>query len=112
MTAVKLRMVELYKLEVWRGGVRQSVVPIFLKDVVIGRGSKSRPVDVSLTGDVEVSRRHVTLSTDGTGNYWAVNEGKNPAAINNYELPPNQRVNLAPGAHLNICSYMLRIQPR
>jgi hypothetical protein len=112
MTSVAARNAELYKLEVWRGGVRQNVIPIFQKEVVVGRGSKSKPVDIPLSGDVEVSRRHLTLITDAAGNFWAVNEGKNPASINNYDLPAGQRVALTIGVPLNICSYMLRIQPR
>lgn len=112
MTRVKTRMNELYKLEIWRGGVRQNVVPIYQNEVVIGRGSKSKPVDIPLSGDVEISRRHLTLVTDGAGNFWAVNEGKNAAALNNYELPAGQRVPITPGVPVNICSYMLRIQPK
>ncbi|MBP6004751.1 MAG: DUF3662 domain-containing protein [Pyrinomonadaceae bacterium] len=112
MTHVVSRAIELYRLEVWRGGVRQNVVPIYQKEIVVGRGSKSKPVDISLAGDVEISRRHLTLITDGTGNYWAVNEGRNPAAVNNFELPAGRRFAIAPGAALNICSYMLRIQPQ
>jgi hypothetical protein len=69
-------------------------------------------VDVPLTGDVEISRRHLTLVVDGSGGFWAVNEGKNPAAVNSQELPAGQRVALTPGVPLNICSYMLRIQPK
>lgn len=111
MTAVKSRAAELYKLEIWRGGIRQNVVPIYQKEIAIGRGSKSKPVDIPLVGDVEISRRHMTLVTDGAGNFWAVNEGKNPAAINNYELPAGQRVTVTVGVPLNICSYMLRVQP-
>jgi len=112
MTAVKSRMTELYKLEIWRGGVRQNVVPIYQKEIAIGRGTKSKPVDIPLAGDVEISRRHMTLVTDGGGNFWAVNEGKNPAAINNYELPAGQRIVITPGVPVSICSYMLRVQPR
>lgn len=112
MTSVAARHAELYKLEVWRGGVRQNVIPIYQKEVVVGRGSKSKPVDIPLVGDVEISRRHLTLITDAAGNFWAVNEGKNPASINNYELPAGQRIALTIGVPLNICSYMLRIQPR
>lgn len=111
MTEVKSRMSELYRLEIWRGGVRQNVVPIYNKEIAIGRGSKSKPVDIPLSGDVEISRRHLTLATDGSGNFWAVNEGKNPAAINNFELPAGQRIAVQVGVPLNICSYMLRIQP-
>ncbi len=112
MTQVKSRMNELYKLEIWRAGVRQNVVPIYQSEIVIGRGSKSKPVDIPLAGDVEISRRHLSIVTDGAGNFWAVNEGKNPAAINNYELPAGQRIAVTPGVPLNICSYMLRIQPK
>ena len=112
MTQVANRMTELYRLEIWRSGVRQNVVPIYQKEIIIGRGSKSKPVDIPLSGDVEISRRHLSLVTDGAGNFWAVNEGRNPAAINNYELPAGQRIAVTPGSALNVCSYMLRIQPK
>jgi hypothetical protein len=112
MTHVQQRHPELYRLEIWRGGIRQNVVPIYQKEVVVGRGSKSKPVDISLAGDVEISRRHVILFADGAGNYWVINEGKNAAMINNYELPAGQRVALSPGTSLSVCSYVLRIQPR
>ncbi len=111
MTAVKSRLTELYKLEIWHGDVRQTVVPVYQKEIVIGRGSLSKPVDIPLGGDVEVSRRHLKLVTDGAGNFWAVNEGKNPAAIDNYDLPAGQRVSITAGVPLKICSYMLRVQP-
>lgn len=112
MTRVKSRQSELYRLEVWRGGVRQNVIPVFQNEIVIGRGSRSKPVDIPLSGDVEISRRHVTIITDGLGSFWAVNEGKNPAAVNNYELPAGQKFAFQPGVPLNICSYMLRVLPK
>lgn len=112
MTNVRRRLAELYKLEIWLNGVRQNVVPIFQEVVVVGRGSKSRPVDISLAGDPEISRRHLTIHTDGNGKFWVVNEGRNAAAINNFELPIGERVNLAPGVSLAVCSYILRIQAR
>lgn len=109
MTHVKSRMTELYRLEIWRGGVRQNVIPVFQTEVVVGRGSKSKPVDIPLGGDVEISRRHLTLVTDSKGGFWAVNEGKNPAAINNQDLPAGQRIAVTPGVPLTVCSYTLRI---
>ncbi|MGD9561168.1 MAG: FhaA domain-containing protein [Pyrinomonadaceae bacterium] len=112
MTNVRRRVAELYRLEIWLNGVRQNVVPIFQNEVVVGRGSKSRPVDIALAGDTEISRRHLTISTDGNGKFWVVNEGRNAAAINNFELPQGQRVPLAPGVSLAVCSYILRVQPR
>lgn len=112
MTNVRRRVSELYRLEIWLNGVRQNVVPIFQNEIVVGRGSRSRPVDIALAGDPEISRRHLSIVTDGSGKYWVVNEGRNAAAINNFELPPGQRVSLAPGVSLSVCSYILRIQPR
>ncbi len=103
---------EMYRLEIWRGGVRQNVVPVFQTEVSIGRGSRSKPVDIPLVGDPEISRRHLTVSTDSNGNYWVTNEGRNAAMVNNYELPGGQKIAVAVGVPIVICSYLLRIQPR
>src|SRR5215203_5297900 len=113
MTHVQKRQQpELYKLEIWRGGVRQNVVPVYQNQITIGRGSKSKPVDISLQGDPEISRRHLTFMTDGNGNFSMINEGRNPAIINNYELPLNQQISISPGVPITVCTYMLRIQPK
>ena len=114
LTSVARRapVAELYRLEIWLNGVRQNVVPIFNREISVGRGSRSKPVDITLSGDPEISRRHVTLGTDGQGYFWALNEGRNPATINNYELPAGQRVTINPGVNLTIGSYVLRVQPR
>lgn len=111
MTHVQKRVKELYKLEVWQNGVRQTIVPVFQNEVVIGRGSKSKPVDVPLMGDPEISRRHLVITLERTGNFSIVNEGRNPAMINNAELPMGQRISVSPGTPIAICSYVLRIQP-
>ncbi len=107
----KRRGKEFYKLEIWREGVRQSIIPVYQNELSIGRGSKSKPVDVALTGDPEISRRHLSLIYDGQGNFSLLNEGRNPAMINNYELPVGQRITVSPGVPIAVCSYLLRIQP-
>ena len=112
MTNVRKRVAELYKLEIWMNNVRQNVVPIFNTEIVVGRGSRSKPVDIALSGDPEISRRHITIGTDGNGNYWVVNEGRNPAMINNNELSTGQRIPIRPGVGLNVGAYLLRIQPK
>ena len=113
MTHVQKRqMPELYRLEIWRGGVRQSVVPIYQTEISIGRGSKSKPVDIALDGDPEISRRHLSLHYDRQGNFAITNEGRNPAMINNYELQINHRISVSPGVPIAVCSYLLRIQPK
>ena len=113
MTHVQKRqMPELYRLEIWRGGVRQSVVPVYQNEISIGRGSKSKPVDIALDGDPEISRRHLSLHSDGHGNFSLTNEGRNPAMINNYELQIGQRISVSAGVPIAVCSYLLRIQPK
>ncbi len=111
-TRVKKRTTELYKLEIWRGGVRQNIVPIFQNEVGIGRGSKSKPVDVPLGGDPEISRRHITIVCNGNGNYWLVSEGRNSTFVSNREVPMGQRVQISAGEPITVCSYLLRIQPK
>jgi hypothetical protein len=112
MTHVQKRQTELYRLEIWRENIRQNIVSVFQNEISIGRGSKSKPVDISLPGDPEISRRHLILTTDGSGKFWLINEGRNPAMINNYELPTGQRIAVSSGMTIAICSYLLRIQAK
>jgi hypothetical protein len=112
LTRVKKREApELYRLEIWREGVRQSVMPIYQNEISIGRGSKSQPVDVPLPGDPEISRRHLSLIFSD-GNFSIVNEGRNPAMVNSYALPAGQKVPVSTGVPITVCSYLLRIQPK
>jgi len=111
MTHVASRAKELYKLEVWRGGQRQNLIPIYQRQIVIGRGSKSKPVDIPLSGDVEVSRRHLVIGMEENGSFWVLNEGRNSAQIGNFELPAGQRYQLQPGMAVVVCSYTLRVRP-
>jgi len=112
MTNVRKRSVELYRLEIWYGGVRQNVVPIFNLETSVGRGSKSRPVDVTLSGDPEISRRHASIITDGNNRYWILNEGTNPAMIDGHDLPSGQRIPVQAGTNIAVGAYILRIQPK
>ena len=111
LTNVRSRPVELFKLEIWLNNVRQNVVPIFKHETSIGRGSRSQPVDITLAGDPEISRKHITLFADGNGKYWIVNEGRNAAIIANREVPSGERIPIAAGTAVGVCSYMLRVQP-
>ncbi len=112
MTQVQKRQApELYRLEIWRGGVRQTVMPIYKSEISIGRGSKSQPVDISLTGDPEISRRHLSLIYSDEG-FSIISEGRNPAMVNNNEMPVGQKISVSAGIPINVCSYLLRIQPK
>src|SRR3712207_1482122 len=64
VTRVTARPVELFKIEVWRNNVRQSVVPVSKPEITVGRGSKSVAVDFPIKGDPEVSRLHAVIARD------------------------------------------------
>jgi hypothetical protein len=112
VTRVSARVIELFAVELWRGGVRQQVVPITKPEITIGRGSKSVAVDLPIKGDPEVSRVHAMLSRDPEGKYWLTAKGRNPTLISGSEAPRDESVPVAPDDKIEICSYTLRIQPR
>jgi hypothetical protein len=111
-TVVRARPTELFSVEIWHGGVRQSVVPIMQQEITIGRGSRSVTVDLPLKGDPEVSRVHAVLSRDESGQYWVSPKGRNPTFINGRELPRDERTPVTPDEKIDICSLSLRIQPK
>ena len=112
VTRVTARPVELYSIEVWRGGVRQSVVPVTKPEVTIGRGSKSVSVDVAVKGDPEVSRHHATLARDPEGRYWFTPHGRNATFVGGQEVPREERVEVRPDEKIEIAGFTLRIQPK
>ena len=112
ITVVRPRVVELYSIELWREGVRQSVVKITKAEISIGRGSRSVSVDLPLKGDPEISRVHATLMFDDQGRYWVTPKGRNPTLVSGRELPREQRTMVQPDEKIAICSYTLRIQPK
>jgi len=112
ITVVRPRVVELYSVELWREGIRQSVVKITKPEITIGRGSRSVAVDLPLKGDAEISRVHVTLMLDDQGRYWLTPKGRNPTLVSGRELPREQRTIIQPDEKIGICSYTLRIQPK
>jgi hypothetical protein len=111
-TVVRPRVTILYNVEVWRAGVRQSVVPISKPEITIGRGSRSVTVDLPIKGDAEVSRIHATLERDEQGQFWFTPKGRNPTLINGHEVPREQRTQVSPDNKIEICSFTLRIQPQ
>lgn len=111
-TVVRPRVTELYNMEVWYKGVRQSVVPITKPEITIGRGSRSVTVDLPIKGDPEVSRIHAILNVDEQGQYWLTPKGRNATLVNGRELPRDTRTQIAPDDKIDICSFSLRIQPK
>jgi hypothetical protein len=112
ITVVRPRVVDLYSIEVWREGVRQSVVKINKPEITIGRGSRTVSVDLPLKGDPEISRVHALLMFDDQGRYWLTPKGRNPTLISGREIPREQRTTVQPDEKVGICSFTLRIQPK
>lgn len=112
VTRVTVRPAELYSVEVWKGGVRQSVVPVTKQEVTIGRGSKSVAVDLAIKGDPEVSRLHATLEQDDQGRFWFTPKGRNPTFVGGREVPREERVQVQPDEKIEIATFTLRIQPK
>src|SRR5262252_4793168 len=112
ITVVTPRAVDLYSIEVWREGVRQSVVKITKPEITIGRGSRTVAVDLPLKGDPEISRVHAVLMFDDQGRHWITPKGRNPTLISGREIPREQRTTVEPDEKVGICSFTLRIQPK
>jgi FHA domain/Protein of unknown function (DUF3662) len=112
VTVVRPRVVDLYSIELWREGVRQTVVKITKAEITIGRGSRSVAVDLPLKGDPEISRVHATLIFDDQGRYWLTSKGRNPTLISGKEIPREERTQVQPDEKIGICSFTLRIQPK
>ena len=106
------RIKTLYSVEMWKDGVRESVVPITKPEITIGRGSRSITVDLPLKGDPEISRVHAVLTRDDSGRYWLVPKGRNPTLVAGRELPREERSEVQPDQKIAICNFILRIQPR
>jgi len=111
-TVVRPRVVELYSIEIWQSGVRESVLPITKPEITIGRGSKSITVDLPLKGDPEVSRVHAILTRENDGRYWLLPKGRNPTFVGGRELPREERSEVLPDQKISICNFVLRIQPK
>ncbi len=111
-TVVRRRIKELYTVEVWKDGVRESVVPITKNEITIGRGSRTITVDLPLKGDPEVSRVHAILTRENDGRYWLVSKGRNPTTVADRDLPREERTEVMPDQKIAICNFIIRIQPK
>ncbi len=111
-TVVRPRIKELYTVEIWKDGVRESVVPVTKSEVTIGRGSRTITVDLPLKGDPEVSRVHAILTRENDGRYWLVSKGRNPTTVAGKELNREERTEVMPDQKIAICNFIIRIQPR
>lgn len=87
------------------------VQPFFKDEISIGRGSRQVAVDLRLEGDLEVSRKHATLTKRGEGEFIVTCHGANPILLDGgQEIPTGESATIKPGEKIVICSYELEIQ--
>lgn len=80
-------------------------------EITIGRGSRQVEVDLKLEGDLEVSRKHASLSRSDDGTFTITCHGANPVQIGDgRELPAGESSEVKAGEKISICSYELVIQ--
>jgi hypothetical protein len=101
---------ELYSIEVKRDGEVQKVIPVIKKEVTIGRGAQSVPVDVRIEGDPKVSRHHATLRVDEDKVFWLESRGTNPTLVSGHPIPKDEPILLSPRRKVEIGSFTLRIK--
>ena len=107
---VSIRPSENFLIEIWQGSELQNTVPVYKSHLIIGRGSKSRPVDIALVGDIEISRHHLHLNSDADGRLTLLHEGRNPTMVNGIPMRAGESVNVKSGTRIEICSYSLVIK--
>lgn len=87
------------------------VRPFYKDEVTIGRGARQVTVDLRLEGDLEVSRKHATVTRNGDGTYTLTCHGANPITLGEgREVPASESAEVRPGEKIGICSYELVIQ--
>ena len=86
-----------------------AVRPFFKDDVTIGRGARQVPVDLRLEGDLEVSRKHATVSKRADGEFSITCHGANPILVGDREVAVDETAAVKPGDKISICSYEIVI---
>jgi hypothetical protein len=86
--------------------------PFYKDEITIGRGSRRISVDLTLEGDLEVSRKHATLARNGDGAFTLTCHGANSIVLDTErEIPAGESAPLKSGDKIAICSYELTIVP-
>lgn len=86
--------------------------PFYKDEITIGRGSRRISVDLKLEGDLEVSRKHATLTRNGDGAFTLTCHGANSIVLDaGNEVPAGESTPLKSGDKIAICTYELTIVP-
>ncbi|MFN0120366.1 MAG: FhaA domain-containing protein [Blastocatellia bacterium] len=99
----------LFSLMVSEEGKEPVEHRFFLPRISIGRGSKDIRVDLKLDGDLEISRRQVSLEKTAAGEFRVHCEGRNPIQIDGQDLPAGESIGVRPGQAIAVGKWILRI---
>ena len=92
------------------GDAPVDIRPFYKDEITIGRGSRQIAVDLRLEGDLEVSRKHATLTRRADGGYGITCHGANPITLERgREVPAGETAEIKPGEKIGICGYELRL---
>jgi len=80
------------------------------EEITIGRGSRQINVDLKLDGDLEVSRKHATLSKQPDGRFLIVCHGANSLVLNgSREVTSGESAEVRPDEPITISTFELKV---
>jgi hypothetical protein len=97
-------------------GAAPDIRPFDKEETTIGRGSRQIGVDLKLEGDLEVSRKHATLSRRPDGSYAITCHGANSITLegvdgrNPQEVATGETAEVAPDQPITISTFELRVK--
>jgi hypothetical protein len=97
----------IYALEVQHAG-QATTIPVTKRQIRIGRGSASVPVDVTLKHPA-ISRLHGTIEVDEHGEFWFTRVGANETKVAGREALKGARVPVGGDDEIRFCDFVLRI---
>jgi len=102
----------LYFLELSRSKQRTEKVPIYKREITIGRGSQNTPSDLELEADPRVSRIHAALRLDEKGKLWLTAKGTNPTILAGRLLARGETARVEANQKIEIYDFTLRYKPK
>jgi hypothetical protein len=99
-----------YSIEIIKDGQLQRVEHSSKTQLTVGRGAIGNPVDLTLQGDLTLSRLHLILERDESGSFWMTAKGQNPVLVNGRAIPKDRSIAVDVGQAIDICSYSIVIR--
>lgn len=108
-TVFNKRLRRLFCVDISQNGISQDKLPVFQPEIIIGRGSPSFQVDVTLKDDLEISRHHAILAYQANDFFNLSVIGQNPVLIGENLIFAGQTANMGWEETFQIGSYLLKL---